>query len=217
MPAIVGRSRGVEGRGSDAARNAVRNAARQHDTRQVGDDERDSESCAGAAGPPKRDSLRSLRAGAIWSALPARDQHLLLWLLAGGHRDRPAGVAPGLRTSCASPSDGCSRLVEFGLLHGFWTAGAQRPRGRYAYALTRTARLEIERLVWPEGRPERPPDLPSSMPVHQLATHDLLAAFLRVGNPSISEGLVAWVPERACGSAVRRPAATGRPGRYPRR
>ena len=32
---------------------------------------------------PKPDSLRSTRAGAIWTALPARDQHLLLWLLSG--------------------------------------------------------------------------------------------------------------------------------------
>ncbi len=31
----------------------------------------------------KPDSLRSTRAGAIWTALPARDQHLLLWLLGG--------------------------------------------------------------------------------------------------------------------------------------
>lgn len=41
------------------------------------------------------------------------------------------------------------------------------------------------------------------MPVHQLATHDLLAAYLRVGNPTISEGLVAWVPERAGGQLFR--------------
>ncbi len=29
----------------------------------------------------KRDTLRYLRAGAIWTALPVRDQRLLLWLL----------------------------------------------------------------------------------------------------------------------------------------
>ena len=30
---------------------------------------------------PKPDSLRSLRAGAVWTGLPAREQHLLMWLL----------------------------------------------------------------------------------------------------------------------------------------
>jgi hypothetical protein len=92
-----------------------------------------------------------------------------------------------------------SRLVEIGLLRGFWTAGAQRPHGRYAYMLTRSARLEIERLQWPEGRPDRPAELPPSAPVHQLATHDLFAAFLRAGNPTLGEGIFAWLPERACG------------------
>ncbi len=29
-----------------------------------------------------------------------------------------------------------ARLVEYGLIAGFWAAGVQRPRGRYAYALT---------------------------------------------------------------------------------
>ena len=32
---------------------------------------------------PKPDSLRSTRAGAIWTALPAHDQELMLCLLAG--------------------------------------------------------------------------------------------------------------------------------------
>ena len=50
------------------------------------------------------------------------------------------------------------RLVEFGLLRGFWSAGAMRPRGRYAYVFPRAARVDIERLAWPEGRPDRPPD-----------------------------------------------------------
>jgi Replication-relaxation len=65
--------------------------------------------------------------------------------------------------------------------------------------LTRSARLEIERLQWPEGRPDRPAELPPSAPVHQLATHDLFAAFLRAGNPTLGEGIFAWLPERACG------------------
>jgi hypothetical protein len=90
------------------------------------------------------------------------------------------------------------RLVEYGLLRGFWTASAQRPRGRYAYALTRSARSDIERLQWPEGPPDQPPPMPASPPIHQLATHDLLAAFLRAGRPESGEGIFAWAPERAC-------------------
>jgi hypothetical protein len=43
---------------------------------------------------PKPDSLRSTRAGAIWTALPARDQHLLLWLLGGDIVTAQACQAP---------------------------------------------------------------------------------------------------------------------------
>ena len=43
---------------------------------------------------------------------------------------------------------------------------------------------------------------PASPPIHQLATHDLLAAFLRAGSPEVGEGLVAWVPERPCGELL---------------
>jgi hypothetical protein len=92
-----------------------------------------------------------------------------------------------------------SRLVEYSLLRGFWTASAQRPHGRYAYALTRASRQDVERLEWPEGRPDRPSELPASAPVHQLATHDVFAAFLRAGNPVAGEGIFAWLPERASG------------------
>jgi hypothetical protein len=91
------------------------------------------------------------------------------------------------------------RLVTLGLLHGFWSASAHRPRGRYAYALTKATRLDAERLAWPDGRPEAPPDLPASAPIHQLATLEIFAAFLRHDDPLLAEGLVAWVPERACG------------------
>ena len=31
---------------------------------------------------PDRDSLRSMRAGAVWTGLPLRERHLLEWLLA---------------------------------------------------------------------------------------------------------------------------------------
>lgn len=146
----------------------------------------------------KRDSLRSLRAGAIWDALPSRDQQLLLWLL-GADIVTAQLAALLVYGPLRIAQRRLGRLVEVGLLEGFWTAGAQRPRGRYAYTLTRAARLDIERLAWPEGRPERAPELPASVPIHALATHDLLAAFLRTADPAVPEGLVAWVPERACG------------------
>ncbi|MFN8629549.1 MAG: replication-relaxation family protein, partial [Chloroflexota bacterium] len=52
----------------------------------------------------------------------------------------------------------------------------------------------------PEGLPpDRATELPASPPIHQLATHDLLAAFLRAGRPEADEGIFAWAPERACG------------------
>ena len=148
---------------------------------------------------PNPDSLRSIRAEAVWTALPARDQHLLLWLLAGDVVTAQLAsllVYGALRVAQRR----LARLVEYGLLRGFWTASAQRPRGRYAYALTRAARADIERLQWPEGPPPgRAADLPASPPIHQLATHDLLAAFLRAGRPEAGEGVFAWAPERACG------------------
>jgi hypothetical protein len=64
--------------------------------------------------------------------------------------------------------------------------------------LTREARLDVERISWPSGRPDRARDVPPSAVIHQLATHDLLAAFVRAGDPMLREGIVAWVPERAC-------------------
>lgn len=146
----------------------------------------------------KPDSLRSIRAGAVWSALPARDQQLLLWLLMGDIVTAQLAsllVYGPLRVAQRR----LSRLVGYGLLRGFWTADARRPHGRYAYALTRASRQDIERLQWPEGPPDRPPELPASAPVHQLATHDLFAAFLRAGDPTNGEGIFAWLPERACG------------------
>ena len=147
---------------------------------------------------PNRDSLRSLRAGAVWTALPQRDQSLLMWLLQGDIVTAELAsllVHGQLRTAQRR----LARLVDLGLLRGFWAASASRPRGRHAYELTRAARRDIELLSWPEGRPDQGPEQPSSAPIHQLATLDLLAAFLRHGDPLLGEGLVAWVPERACG------------------
>jgi hypothetical protein len=147
---------------------------------------------------PNSDSLRSTRAGAIWTGLPLRERYLLQWLLVADIVSAELAsllVYQQLRTAQRR----LRRLEALGLLHGFWSAGAHRPRGRYGYVLTRAARADIERLQWPEGRPDRPPDLPASAPIHQLATLDLLAAFLRHADPLLHEGLVAWVPERACG------------------
>ena len=61
-------------------RGAVRNAVRNN--RDVSRVTR-SATAKRAQRPPtrKRETLRYLRAGAIWTALPIRDQRLLLWLL----------------------------------------------------------------------------------------------------------------------------------------
>ena len=80
---------------------------------------------------PKPDSLRSIRAGAVWTGLPAREQHLLLWLLGADIVTAQLAsllVYRQLRTAQRR----LARLVELGLLRGFWSATAQRPRGRYA-------------------------------------------------------------------------------------
>ena len=146
----------------------------------------------------KPDSLRSTPVGAIWPGLPARDRHLLLWLLTGDivTAQLAALLAHGqLRTAQRR----LARLVDLKVLRGFWSAGARRPRGRHAYVLTRAARLDIERIAWPAGRPRRAADMPASAAFHQLATHDVLAAFLHAGDPRRGEGIFAWIPERACG------------------
>ena len=187
----------VEGHDSVAPRNALRNALRNT----IGDSRVTTSTTPDRAQTqtgPKPDSLRSTRAGAIWTALPARDQQLLLWLLTGDIvTAQLAAVLVYGQLRVAQRR--LARLVELGLLRGFWSATAQRPRGRYAYVLTRPTRLDVERLSWPEGRPDRPPEIPASAAVHQLATHDLFAAFLRHGDPLLREGIFAWIPERACG------------------
>lgn len=188
---------GAENRDSDAAPNTVGSAL----PRAVRDGRvtmRTTGSRARRAAAPKRDTLRSLRLGAIWTALPARDQHLLLWLLSADivtARLAALLVYGQLRVAQRR----LSRLVALGVLRGFWAASAQRPRGRFAYGLTRAARLDLERLAWPDGPPDRGPDLLPSVPGHQLATHDLLAACLTSAAPAVPEGLAVWIPERACG------------------
>ena len=145
---------------------------------------------------PKADSLRS-PAGAIWSSLPDRDRHLLLWLL--GADIVTASLATTLvyghlRTSQRR----LARLTELGIFRAFWAAGRHRPRGRHAYVLTRQARQDVDRIAWPTGQPGRALELPPSAAIHQLATHDLLAAFLQAGDPLLREGIFAWIPERSC-------------------
>jgi hypothetical protein len=152
---------------------------------------------ARAPTPAKADSLRSTPAGAIWEALPVRDQHLLLWLLSADIVTAQLAallVYGHLRTAQRR----LARLAELGILRGFWAASMHRPRGRHAYVLTRQARADIERITWPSGRPDRARDVPPSAVIHQLATHDLLAAFVRAGDPLLHEGIFAWIPERAC-------------------
>ena len=152
---------------------------------------------ARAPTPAKADSLRSTPAGAIWEALPNRDQHLLLWLLSADIVTAQLAallVYGHLRTAQRR----LARLAELGILRSFWAANMHRPRGRHAYSLTRQARADVERISWPTGRPDRARDVPPSAVIHQLATHDLLAAFVRAGDPLLREGIFAWVPERAC-------------------
>jgi hypothetical protein len=134
---------------------------------------------------------------AAWTALPERDRALLLWLVQADvvTAELAALLAYGHRRIAQRR---LARLTEYGLLAGFWAANRQRPRGRYAYALTKIARSELERLVWPAGRPTLPQGVVETVSpvIHQLATHDLLAAFLRASDPGAGIGLCAWLSER---------------------
>ncbi len=133
-----------------------------------------------------------------WTALPLRDQRLITWLWAGDvvNAELAAVLAYGnLRVAQRR----LARLVEYGILRGFWAANRQRPRGRYAYALTKAARKDVEYLLWEHDAPEPVTgqvQAPSPV-IHQLATHDLLAAFLRASPLTDDIGLAGWVPEHA--------------------
>jgi hypothetical protein len=111
---------------------------------------------------------------AAWAALPERDRALLLWLV---HGDVVTAELAGLL--CYGhrriAQRRLARLVEYGLLSGFWAANRQRPRGRYAYALTKATRLALERSVWPRGRPALHDGSPEAVSpvIHGLATHDV--------------------------------------------
>lgn len=160
-----------------------------------------SPSRAPAAPRRKSDSLRyapSAPGAAAWGGLPERDRALLRWLLVGDvvTSELAAVLAYGsLRTARRR----LARLVELGLLRGFWAANNQRPRGRYAYTLVSSVRAALEQRAG--GRPvPRRGDGPATTTIHQLATNDLLAAFLRAARPTDGTGLVAWLPERAAAS-----------------
>lgn len=142
-----------------------------------------------------------IRAGpgvSAWTALPERDRALLLWLVQGDvvTAELAALLSYGHRRIAQRR---LARLVEYGLLTGFWAANRQRPRGRYAYALTKIARAQLERLVWPLGKPKLDEGAIETVSpvIHQFATHDLFAAFLRAADPEAEIGLAGWVPERA--------------------
>lgn len=82
-----------------------------------------------------------------------------------------------------------ARLAEYGLVRGSWAANSQRPRGRFAYALTKAARAGLAQLIW-DGRLSAPAKVEAPSPViHQLATHDLLLAILAA--PSTREAYLA--------------------------
>jgi hypothetical protein len=130
-----------------------------------------------------------------WMALPGRDRRMLEWLFMGDvvTAETAAMLAYGHRRTAQRR---LAKLAEYGLVRGFWSANAQRPRGRFAYALTKTARSGIEQLVWAgEISTSRKVEAPSPV-IHQLATHDLLVAILAA--PSGRDVYLAgWAPERA--------------------
>jgi len=139
-----------------------------------------------------------------WSALPIRDQRLLEWLWTGDVVTAELATVlcyGNLRVAQRR----LARLIEYGLVRGFWSANSQRPRGRYAYALTKAARDELELLIWGGETPDPLPGrvrAPSPV-IHQLATHDMLGAFLRASRVADGIGLAAWIPERGAALAFK--------------
>ena len=129
--------------------------------------------------------------------MPERDRSLLIWLVHGDvvTAELAALLAYGHRRIAQRR---LARLVEYGLLTGFWAANRQRPRGRYAYALTRATRAALERMIWPTGQKKLFNGAPESVSpvIHGLATHDVFAAFLRTSDATRGVGLAAWVSER---------------------
>lgn len=129
--------------------------------------------------------------------MPERDRSLLLWLVGGDivTAELSALLAYGHRRIAQRR---LARLVEYGLLTGFWAANRQRPRGRYAYELTRATRIALERSIWPDGQKKLFNNAPEGVSpvIHGLASHDVFAAFLRASDGATGVGLAAWVSER---------------------
>lgn len=150
------------------------------------------------SGERKCYSLRSTLSApgaAAWGGLPERDRALLRWLIVGDVVTSELAallVYGSLRTARRR----LARLVELGLVRGYWAANSQRPRGRFAYALLASVRHELERGRDGAGR-RRGPEGPGTTTIHQLATNDVMAAFLRAADPDHGFGLNAWLPERA--------------------
>jgi hypothetical protein len=156
------------------------------------------------ASSQRKSTMSGVPGMAGWSALPTRDRRLLEWLWTGDvvTAELAALLAYGnLRVAQRR----LSRLGDYGLIRGFWSANSQRPRGRYAYALTRAAHKELEYLIWKDAPPNPLPgrvNAPSPV-IHQLATHDLLAAFLKASPLAAGVGLAAWTPDRAAALAFK--------------
>ena len=147
-------------------------------------------------------SLRYSRAPGMraWTALPERDQTLLRWLVVGSAltAELAALLVYGAPRTARRR---LHRLVEEGLVRGYWTANRQRPRGRYAYSLLGPVRAELERRRGKTAVPSA--GSPITPTIHQLATHDLLAAFLRAADsvvrsrpPRLAARTSRWRPVR---------------------
>jgi protein involved in plasmid replication-relaxation len=155
---------------------------------------------ASRARTPGRPNSHSLRydlaapGPAAWGGLPERDRALLRWLLVGDvvTSELAAVLAYGsLRTARRR----LARMVELGLLRGFWAANSQRPRGRHGYALVRSIRDELTPTATLGRRAASNGSATAS--IHLLATNDLIAAFLREADPERGLGLTAWLTERS--------------------
>ena len=130
---------------------------------------------------------------AAWAALPERDRGLLLWLV---HGDVVTAELAGLLAygHRRIAQRRLARLVEYGLLAGSWAANRQRPRGRYAYALTKPTRARARALDLAAGRPPLSDGVPRSC----------------------RRSSTAWPPmtssRRSCGRATRSAASASPPG-----
>ena len=142
---------------------------------------------------PLLSARRNVSVNAAWTALPFRDRQLLLWLVNGRvMTSELAMLLIGRDRRTAQRR--LRQLTKFGFVQGNWAGSTYNPRGQYIYTLSAQADVELEAMVWPDGRPDAAQARAGSGPTHEVATHDLLAAFLAAATQD--EGLVAWLPER---------------------